>query len=276
MKRRWDARLTNGTAVWSLRAYFTEGIQRIVDEDIEAVVTLRMRGPGDVRLPPDTGIPLLERIIGDQRSIIGQVTGKDVPALPQVWTLYKEVQNWWDAGLRVPDDVTVVWCDDNWGNIRELPNLLDPPRSGGHGLYYHFDYVGGGRSYKWVDTNSLPNIWEQLSLAYAHGVDRVWMFNVGDLKNNELPLSFALSYAWDPQLLSSQQLHSWWWGMMTLIRRCGSRHGSICPSLLISARINSSRPTGWLPWKRATTIGLPVTDPSRGNASKTLVEPGTR
>ncbi|MFZ5892715.1 MAG: glycosyl hydrolase 115 family protein [Myxococcota bacterium] len=193
----------------SLRAYWREGIQRMKTQNIEAVVTLGMRGPGDVRLPPDTGIPLVKSIIADQRAIIGEVTGDDPAKVPQVWTLYKEVQNWWDMGLRAPDDVTVVWCDDNWGNMRELPDLRDQPRSGGHGIYYHFDYVGGGRNYKWLDTALLPNLWEQLNLSYVYGADRLWMFNVGDLKGNEVPLEFALDFAWNPARMTLENIPKW-------------------------------------------------------------------
>ncbi len=206
----------NGNGEWrystnpeSLRAYWREGIQRMVDQKIEGVVTLGMRGPGDVRLPADTGTELVNKIIADQRQLIQEVTGSDPSKVPQVWTLYKEVQDWWDKGLRVPDDVTVVWCDDNWGNLRALPDLSAMPRAGGYGIYYHFDYVGGGRNYKWVDTNLLPNLWEQLHLAYAYGADRLWMFNVGDMKNAEVPLQFALDYAWNPKALGIESLPEW-------------------------------------------------------------------
>jgi lysophospholipase L1-like esterase len=193
----------------SLRAYWREGIQRVVDQKIEGVVTLGMRGPGDIKLPADTGTELVNKIITDQRQIIQEVTGADPSKLPQVWTLYKEVQDWWDKGLRVPDDVTVVWCDDNWGNLRALPDLTAMPRAGGYGIYYHFDYVGGGRNYKWVDTNLLPNLWEQLNLAYSYGADRLWMFNVGDMKGNEVPLQFAMDYAWNPRAFGIERLPEW-------------------------------------------------------------------
>jgi hypothetical protein len=193
----------------ALQAYWREGIQRMVDEDFEGIVTLGMRGPGDVSLPAEDGIPLVNSFIGAQRQILAEVTGKDLTTIPQVWTLYKEVQTWWDAGLRVPDDVTVVWCDDNWGNMRKLQDLTDAERSGGYGIYYHYDYVGAGRNYKWVDTNLLPNIWEQLNLVYTRGIDRVWMVNVGDMKNEEVPLEFFLDYAWRPASLPVERIPDW-------------------------------------------------------------------
>ncbi len=205
-----------GNGEWSfvrnapaLEQYWTQCIQRMVDQKIDGVVTLGMRGPGDVSLPDGDAIPLMESIIAKQREIIAQVTGKDPAETPQVWTLYKEVQRYWNKGMRPPDDVTVVFSDDNWGNMRQLPDVNAAPRSGGYGMYYHFDYVGGGRNYKWVDTVNLANTWEQLHAAYTYGVNRLWMFNVGDMKNSEAPLQFSLDYAWNPNAYSSGNLAAW-------------------------------------------------------------------
>jgi len=144
-----------------------------------------------------TAISLLERIVADQRKIIEDITGKPASQTPQLWALYKEVQDYYDKGMRVPDDVTLLLCDDNWGNIRKLPKLTDKPRSGGYGIYYHFDYVGGPRNYKWINTNNIARVWEQMHLAYEYGVKNIWIVNVGDLKPMEFPISFFLDYAWD-------------------------------------------------------------------------------
>lgn len=191
-----------GTGEWSFRrnsdaikAYWNDGIERLADQGFEGVVTLGMRGNGDVGLPDGDGIELMQEIIASERQILADhgMTGN-----PQVWTLYKEVQRYWDKGLRAPDDVTVVFTDDNWGNMRKLPDPSLPPRAGGYGMYYHFDYVGGGRNYKWVDTINMANTWEQLNTAKSYGVDRLWVVNVGDMKNEELPLQFFLDYAWKP------------------------------------------------------------------------------
>jgi hypothetical protein len=151
-------------------------------------------------------IALLERIVKDQRQIIGDVTGKDVSTIPQVWALYKEVQEYYDKGMRVPDDVTLLLCDDNWGNIRKLPKLTDPPRKGGYGIYYHYDYVGGPRNYKWLNTNQISRVWEQMHLAYDHGVNRLWIVNVGDIKPMEFPTEFFLDYAWSPGAWPAERL----------------------------------------------------------------------
>jgi hypothetical protein len=196
---------TNATA---LKAYWTDGIKRMVDQKFEGVVTIGMRGEGDVP-NPDAGMATLKDVVAAQRDIIKSGTGKEPSTIPQVWTLYKEVQDYWDQGMRVPDDVTVVWCDDNWGNMRELPKQSEAKRAGGYGLYYHFDYVGEGRNYKWVDTNALPNIWEQLNLSYTYGVDRLWVVNVGDLKNDEHPTEFFMDYAWSPKTWTVDRLQAW-------------------------------------------------------------------
>jgi hypothetical protein len=217
----WNRHATGGTdpyggnGNWSFRTnrdavtkYFRDGAKRIKDQNIEGVVTLGMRGPGDVGLPDGDAIPLMEDIISTQRQILSEEVG-DLSGIPQVFTLYKEVQRYWDRGMRPPDDVTIVFADDNWGNMRKLPDQSVPKRSGGYGIYYHFDYVGGGRNYKWVDTANLANTWEQLSTVYKYGVDRLWMFNVGDMKNEELPLQFSLDYAWNPNAMPIEKLRQW-------------------------------------------------------------------
>ncbi|UCM91152.1 glycosyl hydrolase 115 family protein [Streptomyces marincola] len=206
-----------GTGEWSFRRngeaikrYWADGIRRMTEEDFEGVVTLGMRGNGDVSLPDGDGIDLMRSILDSQREILAEVTGaEDLSAIPQVQTLYKEVQRYWDQGLRPPDDVTVIFCDDNWGNMRKVPDARLPERSGGYGIYYHFDYVGGGRNYKWVDTINLASTWEQLHLSYRSGIDRLWVVNAGDMKAEEMPLQFFLDYAWDPERWDIDRLPEW-------------------------------------------------------------------
>ncbi|MBI5471450.1 MAG: glycosyl hydrolase 115 family protein [Ignavibacteriae bacterium] len=188
----------------SLREFWRTGIQRI--GLYESVVTLAMRGDGDEPMSEKANIALLEKIVKDQRQILGEATGKDVTTIPQVWALYKEVQEYYDRGMRVPDDVTLLLCDDNWGNIRKLPNLADPPRKGSYGIYYHYDFVGGPRNYKWLNTNQISRVWEQMHLAYEYDARQLWIVNVGDIKPMEFPISFFLDYAWNPELISAEQL----------------------------------------------------------------------
>jgi hypothetical protein len=201
----------NGSGAWNyeknaskLREFWAEGVRRT--KDYESVVTVGMRGDGDEPMSDDANISLLERIIADQRRILSEVTGKQPEEIPQVWALYKEVQEYYDKGMRVPDDVTLLLCDDNWGNIRKLPRPGDKLRAGGYGIYYHYDYVGGPRNYKWLNTIQVERVWEQMHLADEHGVDRIWIVNVGDIKPMEFPIEFFLDYAWNPKRWPAERL----------------------------------------------------------------------
>ncbi len=192
---------TNGE---ELRSFWKTGIENMGTK--ETIVTVGMRGDGDKPMTEGSNIALLEKIVDDQRKIITDVTGKDASQTPQMWALYKEVQAYYDKGMRVPDDVTLLLCDDNWGNIRKLPKLTDAKRKGGYGIYYHFDYVGDPRNYKWLNTNPISKTWEQMHLAYKYGANQVWVVNVGDLKPMEFPISFFLDYAWNPDKWPASRL----------------------------------------------------------------------
>ncbi len=187
-----------------LKEFWKSGIER--SKDWEQVVTIGMRGDGDEAMEEGTNIALLEKIVKDQRKIISQVTKKKAEETPQVWALYKEVQDYYDHGMRVPDDVTLLFCDDNWGNVRKLPDLKAPKRKGGYGMYYHFDYVGGPRNSKWLNVSQVQRIWEQMNLTYQYGVDQIWVVNVGDLKPMEYPISFFLDMAWNPNQFNEKNL----------------------------------------------------------------------
>ncbi len=187
-----------------LKNFWRKGIERM--GSYESIVTLAMRGDGDLPMSDESNIALLEKIVADQRKILEEVTGKDISTIPQVWALYKEVQEYYDKGMRVPDDVTLLLCDDNWGNIRRVPPSEEKNRTGGYGMYYHFDFVGGPRNYKWLNTNQIQKVWEQMHLAYRHGIDRIWIVNVGDIKPMEFPLSFFLDFAWNPDEITAENL----------------------------------------------------------------------
>lgn len=190
-----------------LRAFWKKGIENMGNH--ESIVTMAMRGDGDMPMSEGSNVALLEKIVHDQREIIENVTGKKASETPQLWALYKEVQDYYDKGMKVPDDVTLLFSDDNWGNIRRLPSLSAAPRSGGYGIYYHFDYVGGPRNYKWLNTNQISKIWEQLHLAHQYGANQIWIVNVGDLKPMEFPIEFFLDYAWNPNQWTFKNLPSY-------------------------------------------------------------------
>jgi len=176
--------------------FFREGIERA--RNTEDVVTIGMRGDGDEAMSEEADVSLLRRIIANQRKIIARVTGRKASETPQVWALYKEVLDYYDKGLRVPDDVIMLVCDDNWGNVRRLPDAEERKHPGGWGMYYHVDYVGAPRNTKWLNVTPIQGMWEQLRLTYDYGVDRLWVLNVGDLKPMEYPITFFLDMAWNP------------------------------------------------------------------------------
>ncbi len=210
LMRAHDEWRRHGTGKWNydsndvnLKKFWRDGMQRASNEKI---VSVGMRGDGDEPMSRQTATTLLERIVKDQRQIIEEVTGKPASETPQLWALYKEVQDYYDKGMRVPDDVTLLLCDDNWGNIRRLPKLDEAPRKGGYGIYYHFDYVGGPRNYKWLNTNPIPRVWEQMHLAWQYRAREIWIVNVGDIKPMEFPISFFLDYSWNPEKIGADDL----------------------------------------------------------------------
>ena len=180
-----------------LDQFFREGIERMKGTD--DIVTIGMRGDGDEAMSAEADTRLLESIIDNQRRIIKQVTRRPAKETPQVWALYKEVQDYYDAGLRVPDDVCVLISDDNWGDIRRVPTVEERRRKGGGGSYYHVDYVGAPRNSKWLNVTQTQQMFEQLSLAYDFGIQQLWILNVGDLKPMEYPIQLFMDMAWNPK-----------------------------------------------------------------------------
>ena len=234
-----------GTGAWNyetngeeLRNFWKKGIENMGNK--ETIVTIGMRGDGDMPMTEGSNIILLEKIVHDQRKIIADVTGKDTAQTPQMWALYKEVQEYYDKGMQVPDDVTLLLCDDNWGNIRKLPKLNAPKRKGGYGIYYHFDYVGGPRNYKWLNTNPISKTWEQMHLAYEYGARQVWIVNVGDLKPMEFPISFFLDYAWSPDKWTAKRLDDY--TRMWATQQFGPEHAiEIAKMLTLYTKYNGRR-----------------------------------
>jgi len=210
------ARRRNEYGVWDyatnqkvIDRFFREGIERAADT--EDLITIGMRGDGDTAMGGKEGqddkfvpdydymIRMMQKIFDNQRKIIRKATGRPAEERPQVWALYKEVQTLYEKGLRVPDDVTILLSDDNWGDVRRLPNADEREREGGWGMYYHVDYVGAPRNSKWLNITPVQNIWEQMQLTYSYGVDRLWVLNVGDLKPMEYPITLFLDMAWNPE-----------------------------------------------------------------------------
>lgn len=226
------------TNAQTLQEFWRTSVERT--KNFENIMTIGMRGDGDEAMSEETNVALLERIVADQRKILSEVLGRPAEQVPQLWALYKEVQEYYERGMRVPDDVTLLWCDDNWGNIRRLPTPEERDRSGGAGVYYHFDYVGGPRNYKWINTVPITKIQEQMNLAWQYGATRIWIVNVGDLKPMELPIEFFLTIAWDPARLSFDRLQEW--SRDWAARQFGEQHAPEIAALINGyTKLNSLR-----------------------------------
>jgi len=221
-----------------LQEFWRGGFERV--GNYETIVTVGMRGDGDEGMSEETAVDLLKTIINDQRRIISDVTGKPAKETPQLWAIYKEVQDYYDKGMRVNDDITVLFSDDNWGNIRYLPKKNERNSSSKYGMYYHFDYVGAPISYRWLNVTQIERVWEQMKLTYEHGVDEIWIANVGDIKPMELPISFFLDFAWDPDAIQAEDLPGYYvsWAK----QQFGSEHAKeIAGILSLYTKYNARR-----------------------------------
>ena len=199
-----------------LDEFFREGIERA--KDTEDIITIGMRGDGDTPMGGVVGrdheyvhndertMKILEEIITNQRKIISKVTGRPAKERPQIWAVYKEVQRYYDKGMKIPDDVIILLSDDNWGHVRRVPTERDKDRKGGFGMYYHIDYVGQPRCSKWLNVTPIQHIWDQLSLTYQYGIDKLWVLNVGDLKPMEYPITIFMDMAWNPTKYNADNL----------------------------------------------------------------------
>jgi hypothetical protein len=163
----------------NIQKFMTEGVTR--SKNWETVYTLGMRGSGDAA-SATLDSKRLEEVIKWQRSTLQSTLGKPLDEIPQAWVMYKEVPGYWQKGMDVGEEVTLLWTDDNRGNIRRIPTAKETARKGGAGMYYHFDYVGSPRNYKWINTIQLQKTWEQMNLAYERSIRNIWIANVGDLK----------------------------------------------------------------------------------------------
>ena len=194
----WDFRVNRE----AILKFWEDGVER--NKNFNNIITLGMRGERDssLRLDLAENIELLKDIILAQKKILQE---KELADAPKVLMVYKEVERCWHGNEEVEglekwnelEDVTIMLCDDNFGNVRTLPNAVDRDRKSGWGMYYHFDYHGGPRSYEWINSTQLERTWEQLTMAYEYGIQDIWIVNVGDLKPQELPISYFMDLAYD-------------------------------------------------------------------------------
>lgn len=193
-----------------LDKFFRDGLER--NKNYDNLITIGMRGDGDRAMGKgndEENMRVLQDVVKGQRQIIEDVYGKKASEIPQLWAIFTEVQRYYDAGFNVPEDVTLLFCDNNWGQIRRIGPKKERKRKGGMGLYYHIDMNGGPASDRWINTTTAPKLREQLNLAYQTGIDRIWIINVGDLKPKEMPIDFIMRFAWNPDAISANDVDNY-------------------------------------------------------------------
>ncbi|KAF9641027.1 hypothetical protein BFW01_g12833 [Lasiodiplodia theobromae] len=213
-----------------------ENVTRFMEEGVaragrnESYFTLGMRGPNDGPIEADDPIEVLEDVFETERRLLGKYYGNETAAR-QVWTIYKEVATYYAAGLVPPDDVTLMFTDDNWGNVQRLPVGNETERSGGIGIYFHLEYVGTPKSYKWANSNNLAKVYKDLFHSYARGADRIWVINVADIKPMELPFGFIMDLAWNTSSIDFATIPAYLHAFST--REFGPTHASEIASILL-------------------------------------------
>ena len=210
---------------WNFRTN-REGITKFWEDGLkrsgkfENVITVGMRGEADTAIMGknatlEDNIQLLRDVLKTQKKLIQEHVNPDLTKVPRMIALYKEVEEFFYGdektkglmGAEELEDVILMLCDDNYGNLRTLPTEEMRKHAGGYGMYYHLDYHGWPVSYEWINSSYLPKIWEQMSMAYDFGVRELWMVNVGDIATQEFPLSFFLDMAYDFDRWGSRALN---------------------------------------------------------------------
>ena len=200
--------LTNKATIWKkLNDRISETAQ------YDNIYTMGMRGLHDEAMKgstdPKVRARTLETVFADQRQILEHHKGKKAETIPQIFVPYKETLDIYDAGLRVPDDITLVWPDDNYGYMKRVSNVAERQRKGGAGVYYHLSYLGTPHDYLWISTTSPVLMYEELKKAYDADADRYWLLNVGDIKPMELAMQQFFDMAWNFTAFSYDNVNSY-------------------------------------------------------------------
>ena len=195
--------VNNSAAVYK---FWEDRVKEVAGQEI--LYTLGMRGVHDGKMQGAKTVEeqkaVIDRVFVDQRGLIEKYVDKDVTKVPQVFIPYKEVLDIYHAGLQVPDDVTLMWCDDNYGYIRHFPTAEERARKGGNGVYYHVSYWGRPHDHLWLGTMSPSLIYQQMKLAYDEGIQKMWILNVGDIKPAEYQIELFMDMAWNLNAVAAE------------------------------------------------------------------------
>ena len=194
-----------------------QGILDVLDNRVktnspyENIYTIAMRGihdSGIVGVSKENEVALVESVIDDQRGLLTKYIDAPIESIPQIFVPYKEVLDTYERGLRLPDDIILVWPDDNYGYIKRLNNKNEQKRKGGSGVYYHISYLGEPHDYLWLNTTPPALMWEEMQKAYENGARDYWLLNVGDIKPGELGMATFLAMAWDMDRFNSSSVNN--------------------------------------------------------------------
>lgn len=227
--------VNNSAAVYK---FWEDRVKEVANQEI--LYTLGMRGVHDGKMQGAKTVEeqkaVIDRVFADQRGLIAKYINKDVSKVPQVFIPYKEVLDIYHAGLQVPDDVTLMWCDDNYGYIRHFPTAEERARKGGNGVYYHVSYWGRPHDYLWLGTTSPFLICQQMSVAYKEGIQKMWILNVGDIKPAEYQIELFMDMAWNPDAVVAEGVaaHLKRWLEREFGRRCAK---AVLPVMLEHYRL---------------------------------------
>ncbi len=230
----WEERLKETSLSGNI---FTIGMRGVHDGKMEGVKTL------------DEQTSVLSRVISDQRALLAKHLNRDADKIPQSFIPYKEVLSIYDNGLDLPDDVTLVWCDDNYGYITRLSDEKEQKRKGGAGVYYHISYWGRPHDYLWLSTTSAAQIYWQMKKAWDANVRKLWIVNVGDIKPAEYSIEFFLDMAWNIDSVNPESIydHQDRW----LVREFGEELAKeISPLMQEYYRLANIRKPEFMGWSR--------------------------
>ena len=232
--KKWDDRLTEAS-------------------QYENIYTVAMRGVHDAglrgNLPMEERVPLIEQVIKEQRELLEKHTKKKAADIPQIFVPYKETMDIYENGLQVPDDITLVWVDDNYGYMKRVSNPKEQQRSGRSGVYYHLSYLGGPHDYLWLNTTAPVLMYKELKKAYDTGADRYWLLNVGDIKPMELGMQTFFDMAWNINAFNFEEVNRHQSKMLASL--FGSEHIQIFQSVLADYyRLAWSRKPEFMGWER--------------------------
>ena len=236
----------------------------------ENIYTTAMRGLHDAglqgNLPLEERVPLITKVIDDQRQLLEKHIGRKASEIPQIFVPYKETMDIYENGLQVPDDITLVWVDDNYGYMKRVSNPEEQQRKGRAGVYYHLSYLGAPHDYLWLNTTPPVLMYEELKKAYDCGADRYWLLNVGDIKPMELGIQTFMDMAWNIHAFDFDTVNRYQANLLTRLFLCNHKVQSLLDTYYRLAWSRKPEFMGWeFEWDDEAHTGLKPTEYSFQN-----------